>query len=292
MLGFNRAQKRVILSGMTWDPYFLHRSALLAALAEHAEPLSQCATWPTREALQDLLFAHGVINGRGIPLRIVAPDKRGDLSYEARVHELGELELREGEWHDFFNVLAWLTYPRTKAALNERHVAAALAESVTADGSSRKNRGRVRDALTMLDESGAIVVSTDSQVLDDLRAFRWKRLFWRRRREFIAHARVYVIGHGLFEKALSPYIGLTAHALTILTDDEFTAAPMARQLETVDALAARHVRGGEGLTTPQSLSPLPLLGVPGWWAENEQEAFYDNSVYFRPGRVRVQSRRP
>ncbi|MES2561283.1 MAG: DUF3025 domain-containing protein, partial [Pseudomonadota bacterium] len=216
---------------------------MLTPLAEHAEPLSQCATWPAREALQDLLSAREVINARGIPLRVVAPNKGGNLSYEARIYERGELELREGEWHDFFNVLAWLTYPRIKAALNERHVEAAHAEFAAPDSSSPKNRGRVRDALTLLDESGAIVVSTDPQVLEDLRAFRWKRLFWQRRGEFTAHARVYILGHGLFEKALSPYVGLTAHALTILTDDELKVAPMARQLETVDALAARQVRG-------------------------------------------------
>ncbi|HET7158620.1 MAG TPA: DUF3025 domain-containing protein, partial [Burkholderiales bacterium] len=114
---------------------------MLTALAEYAEPLSQCATWPTREALQALLCAREVINASGIALRVVAPDERGNLSYEARIYEHGELELREGEWHDLFNVLAWLAYPHTKAALNERHVAAALAESTTSDLSPRKNRG-------------------------------------------------------------------------------------------------------------------------------------------------------
>jgi hypothetical protein len=29
---------------------------------------------------------------------------------------------------------------------------------------------------------------------------------------------------------------------------------------------------------------LPILGVPGWCADNEREAFYDNADYFRPGR--------
>jgi hypothetical protein len=31
---------------------------------------------------------------------------------------------------------------------------------------------------------------------------------------------------------------------------------------------------------------LPLLGVPGWWAGNEEESFYDNAFYFRTGRRR------
>jgi hypothetical protein len=282
-----RVQKRKILSGMDWDPGFINRSPMLTALAEHARALSQCARWPTREALQDLLTAKGVANERGLPLRLVAPDDWNNLSYESRIYQRGELELREREWHDFFNVLAWLTYPCTKAALNERHVAATLAESATAVASAGKNRGRVRDALTLLDESGAIVVSTDAQVLEDLHAFRWKRLFWQRRREFIAHARVYVFGHGLCEKALTPYVGLTAHALTIPTDNALDTATIGRELQIVDALAAGRIRDG-GLLTPQSLAPLPLLGVPGWWTENEREDFYDNGAYFRPGRVQLQ----
>ena len=35
----------------------------------------------------------------------------------------------------------------------------------------------------------------------------------------------------------------------------------------------------------RELSPLPVLGVPGWWDGNEQEEFYDNTGYFRPGRI-------
>jgi hypothetical protein len=31
---------------------------------------------------------------------------------------------------------------------------------------------------------------------------------------------------------------------------------------------------------------VPLLGVPGWSADNESESYYDNTAYFRPGRQR------
>jgi hypothetical protein len=37
----------------------------------------------------------------------------------------------------------------------------------------------------------------------------------------------------------------------------------------------------EVLTT-QSLIPLPVLGVPGWWPENEDADFYDDPTVFRP----------
>ena len=271
---------------MNWDPRFVERSPMLSALAAPAASLSTCAEWPRREVLQALMTAHDVRNARGIQLRIVAPEPKTGLSYEARLYDSGELEVREGEWHDVFNVLAWLSYPRTKAALNERHVAAALAESGAADARRLRgrNRGRVRDALTVLDESGAIVVSTDAQLIEDLRAFRWKRLFWERREDVVASMGAYIFGHGLFEKALNPYVGVTAHALTIVNPANFLSEPIERQIRHVDALAAGYVRAATGLDTPQLLAPLPLLGVPGWWADNEREDFYDNTDYFRPGR--------
>lgn len=28
--------------------------------------------------------------------------------------------------------------------------------------------------------------------------------------------------------------------------------------------------------------PLPVLGIPGWWAENETAGFYDAAEVFRP----------
>jgi hypothetical protein len=38
------------------------------------------------------------------------------------------------------------------------------------------------------------------------------------------------------------------------------------------------------LATPRDLSPLPLMGIPGWCADNEDPAFYGNTRIFRPGR--------
>jgi hypothetical protein len=30
-----------------------------------------------------------------------------------------------------------------------------------------------------------------------------------------------------------------------------------------------------------------VLGVPGWWQDNERGDFYENSDYFRPGRKKA-----
>jgi hypothetical protein len=145
----------------------------------------------------------------------------------------------------------------------------------------------VRDALTVFDESGAIAVSSDADLLQDMQAFRWKRLFWERRDRVRACMRVHLFGHALFEKALHPYVGMTAHALLLPVSQGLIEAPAERLVEAVDAAAAAQVCA---MKTPQALSPLPLLGVPGWWADNAAAAFYDDERHFRPGR-RLKERR-
>jgi hypothetical protein len=92
-----------------------------------------------------------------------------------------------------------------------------------------------------------------------------------------------VFGHGLYEKALSPFIGLTGHAILFPVEESFFALPFEAQIEQLDSYF-------EGvfstIATPRDLCPLPLLGVPGWANENEDPAYYDNEAYFRQGRIR------
>jgi hypothetical protein len=269
---------------MGWDPRFCERSPMLEPFAALAAPLADCAEWPRRAAMASLVHAHRIRNARGTPLRLVAPDAGPALSYESRVYESGALEVGEGEWHDLFNVLAWTAYPRSKAALNARHVVAARDD---VEGGGAANRGRVRDALTVFDESGAIFVSSDADLIDDLREFRWKKLFWSQRERVRAAVRVFVFGHAVLEKALAPYVGMTAHAIALHVDRGFLEDTLQRQLETVDALTAAHLGDPARLRSPRELAPLPLLGVPGWWPGNEREDFYDDAAYFRPGRTRT-----
>ena len=257
---------------MQWDPRFFERSLVFEPYARCAAALAGNPAWPARAALDALLRASGVTNASGRSLRATAAQDAGGVSYERRIFDAGELEVREGDWHDLMNVLVWCAFPRTKAALNARHVAAAAAERAG-------NRGRVRDALTLFDESGAIVVASDAALLDDLRGFRWKRLFWEHRERVRASLRVYAFGHALLEKALAPYIGMTAQAVTLAVGAEFLDKP-----GEIDARTAECV--GDALHTPRDLAPLPMLGVPGWWPANEEERFYEDTSYFRPGRRR------
>jgi hypothetical protein len=262
---------------------------MLAPIAPYAAALMNCPQWPSREFLQTLIADHDVRNQRGLPLRLVTP-RSGD-SYEERVERSAEMQVRERNWHDLFNVLAWLAYSKTKATLNHRHSRERALECINSGSTQTKhggNRGRVRDALTLFDESGVIVASSDPRCISDLQAFRWKSLFWQRRAQVTSSMAFYILGHALFEKALAPYIGLTGHALIMRVDQNFFREPRAQQVAIVDAEIAHRL--SESLASSAELSPLPLLGVPGWWSGNEQESFYDNALYFRSGRRRSAAR--
>jgi len=268
---------------MDWDPAFLSRSPMFEPLIVHTPVFGD--GWPQLLDLQRMLDARHspVRSASGKPLRLVPSGRKPaylDEKYEARIHLKGELQVRTDHWHDLFNVLVWLAFPEAKAALNARHYAA-LREQFSARA---PNRGPAQDALTLFDEGGVIVVSDDDELLASLREWRWKDLFWVHRARLRARMRFVVFGHALYEKALSPFIGITGRGILLKTEPDVLTAPLREQLANIDARVAEHLSGPAGLAATRELAVVPILGVPGWCADNENEAFYDNLDYFRPGR--------
>jgi hypothetical protein len=260
-----------------WDAGFAARSPMFEPLRSWAEHL-RTPGWPTLDALQSLISEEPALRARdGEPLALVKQEKGGTLSYEARIWLQGEVEVRAASWHDVLNVLAWRVFPRTKAAINAAHFAALP----KGEGGRRGTR---RDALTLFDESGALVASSDPALLDMLRGFRWRELFWEERERARQSMRFVLFGHALYEKALAPYVGLTAHALLVQVEPEFLHRPLHEQIAMLDEHGAARIADPATLRGPVDLAPLPVLGVPGWWADNEHEAFYANERYFRRGR--------
>lgn len=267
---------------MEWDPKFLARSPMFEPLREHA-PESFPARWPDLRALQVVLDQREprVCVATGRPLRLVPQARKAtgpEDRYEERIFLKGELQVRPDNWHDLLNVLAWLTFPRAKAALNARHHEAFQERAAT----GAANRGPAEDALTLFDEGGVIVASVSPGLLDLLREHSWKALFWRRRGEVAANMRFFLFGHALYEKALRPFAGVTGRGLCFDVRADFLQAPRAAQLARLDARLAAHIGAPDRLTATRDLSPVPILGVPGWCADNEVESYYDNTDYFRP----------
>jgi hypothetical protein len=213
----------------------------------------------------------------GMPIRFVLPDEDA-AGYEERVHAHGEVETRAGNWHDFFNALAWLAYPRTKRILNGRHHAALLAQRAA----GRSERGTLRDAITQFDECGIVVASASAALVDLIRAHEWKRLFWAHRAELAREMRFFVFGHATWDALREPFVGLTAKAVFLKVDATWLAHPGAQQVDDVDIRLAGILSQADAYAQPRDFQPLPLLGIPGVAAENAVPSYYDDTRQFRP----------
>ncbi len=225
--------------------------------------------------LQALADTRGVVNAPGRRLVLVDTAPGGAAAYERAVMDRAELAVRADTWHDRFNVAAWCLFPRTKAALNAAHVA-------DLDVSSGPARSRVRDALTLFDEDGAVVAVADTRIEEAIRGFRWREAFVDRRAAAETRAVCVPFGHALMEKLLDPFPGLTAKTLFVPVPEEFTAWPWSDRLACLDGALSRIIGA---LRTPRDLAPLPVLGWPGWHPDNGDPAFYGNVQVFRPGRT-------
>jgi hypothetical protein len=189
------------------------------------------------------------------------------LHYEARIAERGLVATRANNWHDLLNALIWLRHAALKSALNARQVA-----EIALIGS--KQRTRAQYALTHFDEAGVIVRLRDPSLLTLWDAHDWHGLFWRERRAWHdGRIAVEVFGHALLEHALQPGVLFVGKALVL--------AENAAAWIGADAIAAA-IRAGEVLNDPLELRPMPLSGIPGWHADNGNEAFYAATPCFRP----------
>jgi hypothetical protein len=251
-----RWKSSIDLEAPCWDGY----RGFLEALPENA--------FPDAGSLQGLLPPR-TSSANGSAIRFLPAADLPGVDYERHIFTTGQVSTRENNWHDLFNALVWCRLPRLKSAMNSLHF-----ENL---GRARASgRGRLRDALTLLDESGVIISGSDRAALDALAHRDWNTAFVTHRKSWGTKLQVLVCGHAILEKFLNPYKSITAHALLVHAPD-LPAAPEIDQ----GLGAALDVPGW--LTSPSSLSPLPLMGIPGWWREGHQdEEFYQDHQVFRP----------
>lgn len=183
-------------------------------------------------------------------------------AYESYIFRRNCCPTREG-LHDFFNGLAWLQFPLTKRRLNHLHVAQIAQTGI------QPVRGPARDGLTVFDENAAFLQAPDA-LWDALAAKDWRRLFVDLRPMW-AQAHLVLFGHALIEKLVSPRKAITAHV--------YRAQAASHSIADLDAWMAADVNADKLASKP--FAHLPVLGVPGWWAANEDPAFYDDASVFR-----------
>ncbi len=194
---------------------------------------------------------------------------QADMAYEQFIFDTRQVPTREN-LHDFFNGLAWLLFPRTKLRLNALQAAEIRTHGV------QSTRGPLRDALTVFDENAAFM--QPNPVLEEaLRTRQWQLALVAMRKEWLQQPPV-LFGHALLEKLVSPYKSITAHVY-IARAATFSIAKCATTKDWDSAVSA-HLSHQSLL--PKPFLPLPVLGVPGWCADNSLPGFYDDLRVFRP----------
>jgi Protein of unknown function (DUF3025) len=210
----------------------------------------------------------------------------GAIGYEAHIYQTGLVPTRAANrhWadadalHDYLNALMWLSWPKTKAALNAAQYRSAHGLVGERGTESTSQRGPLRDRLTLLDESGVVVVC-EKPFGDLLKGKHWTDLFLTHRASIEqGRFQVFVVGHGLLQRLHSPFKSITGHAWIIqqqsLGQNEslFADAFMAARLSNPTEVLERSV-------------PLPVMGLPNWhkgWFDGEQDqAFYNDPTVFR-----------
>ena len=214
------------------------------------------------EALNAALPTCGIALDAGL-LRFVpqAALPEGE-AYEAFIYRRACVPTRDN-LHDLLGGLVWLQWPQLKRRLNALH-----SEALRQTGGVQAHRGPLRDALTLLDENGALLQAPRA-LCQALIERDWQRLFVELR-PLWAEARLHLIGHALLEKLMQPRKGMCAHVLLM---------PDAVEVGSADAAAAVLIQPTWLASKP--FLPLPVLGLPGWWAANEAVDFYQDERVFR-----------
>ena len=239
--------------------------------------------WPSCKALQTLL-PYEVENLNGKTIKFVDQEEGMDFSavaYEEFIYKRGEVPTRKNSWHDIFGAMSWCLFPKTKALLNKLHH-----DDIKQNGTQQ--RSTLRNALTLFDECGVVLVSQNVEVLQRLKEHDWQSAFVDNCELWYSAGSggvaVYPFGHANYEMMTKPFIGLTGKWLHLEMSAEVMGLPLNVQYRLIDERLSEKIKAG-ALNDNSQMSPLPLLGIPGWFDDNQNPEFYANTDYFRPKRT-------
>lgn len=213
----------------------------------------------------------------GATVRFVDPDSITHY-YELEIYQYGNVATRLN-WHDTFNATVWQAYPKSKVALNALHYHAMSSDTQH----SGAIRGAQRDAATLFDECGLILPYSNPALLELMISHQWRALFVDHAGAWGTEINALVFGHATFENLLSPFIGLTGKCWPVPVEPEFFSLSLPEQRQYLDHIVAEQINQG-WLQRPRQLPPLPYLGIPHWWPEQNTD-FYANQSYFRTQRT-------
>ncbi len=270
------------LAPAAWEPHIWSDNPIFSELTAMF-PLASWRDFPTvaeleqwRQELRPELAMRFVDND------LLAADGR---YYEAFIYHSQQIPTRYPNWHDLFGALIWCLFPNSKNLLNRLHI-----EEISQFGAH--SRTLLRNKLTLLDECGVLILyrAGYEHVVEALRQHQWQQAFvehracWQGQHQATAIGAM-MFGHANYEMATRPFIGCTGKMLALEVSEQFFKQPLRQRIDFIDTALSEQIANRGILLNPEQLSPLPLLGVPGWFFANEQPEFYQDSSYFRPKRL-------
>lgn len=256
---------------MDWNSQSWRKHAeIFKPLIQHLKYFEKFSSWPHCDDYKLFLDEQkDIVTASGKKLKPIL--NCHEINYEELIYKAGEIETRKNSWHDFFNLLTWVAFPKLKALINELQV-----REIQAGNS--KQRSRLQNALAHFDESGIIVASSDSGIIDKIKKHQWHDLFVAQREHIKKHCKFFLVGHGKYEQCLNPFIGVTAKAIFLEVKSSYFDLDYNEKLAMIDTKVEQCL---DEKLSEYKLAPLPILGIPGWWAENEFAEFYGDKQYFR-----------
>jgi hypothetical protein len=277
--------------------------SLLTTLFPSLDFLSLSQTDLNADLLQRLLEYPEQHRFSEVPVSFVCQDSlvQDDRYYEQIIFDERTVPTRKSSWHDFFNGLIWLSFPKTKSYLNQLHIS-----EIEEHGANP--RTKARNHLTHFDECGVVLFIANSSLCEVIKRLLeeqlWARLFCELSKEWHVSIHPLIFGHANLEMLLNPFIGLTAKVLLVnLENDAQAPITMAPPLEktanvksinqsticqyhVLDSLLLKHVKTSHTFYEKKPFYPLPLLGIPGWHYAQQTAEFYADKNYFMPKRQR------
>lgn len=195
--------------------------------------------------------------------------------YEKLINSEKKVISRSHSYHDFFNFLTWLLFPKIKLTINRLYV-----EKGEETPTSSNLRTTLQNKLAVFEEGGVLLIASNESYFDLIDEHQWKEFFWEKRNQLAQEFECLVYGHGLYEKGLNPYIGMTGAGIFIKVDAAYFELNHLERILYLDERVSQQL--GECIHQNNFvLHPFPFFGLPDWYIGNDKEEFYENKKYFR-----------
>lgn len=267
-----------------WHKAYLNQLDMLPMRQlEDIFTLSQFTDWPNAQGLNALKEKIAVSDIPDFVCQSSLPET--DDYYEQIIFQQQIVPTRPNSWHDLFNGLIWLQFPKTKGVLNQLHV-----QDIQQYGLSPRTKRR--NNLTHFDECGVILTYETGQtigadLIQMLAEHEWQSAFVSHRQAWGKELNYFMFGHANLEMLLKPFIGLTGKWLAVEMEKGFSQLAYSQQVSEVDKKLQQLITEQDTFSQTKPLKPLPLLGLPHAWQANQEPEFYANTDYFRPLRRKL-----